>query len=180
MRRSFAPFVVLIVVAAFATATLAHECEPTAGLLSISGARIPMDGVLSGGQPSREQIEAAGASGFGTVINLRVEKEEGFEWEAETVENLGMRYISIPVAGSRGLTVENVRRLDAALSESAKAGPVLLHCASGNRIGAMLALRAAWLHDVDTEAAIAFGRANGMTRLESIVRELLESESVAR
>ena len=182
MRRSLAPFVVLMLVTALAVATPAHECEPTArpsALLSIPGARIPVDGVLSGGQPSPEQIEAAAASGFGTVINLRVDQEPGFEWEAETVTGLGMRYVSIPVAGSKGLSLENVRRLDAALSEAAAAGPVLLHCASGNRIGAILALRAAWLHDVEAEAAIAHGLANGMTRLEPVVRELLEVESEA-
>jgi uncharacterized protein (TIGR01244 family) len=177
MRRSFAPFVVLILVVAATAAIPAHECEPAArpsGLLSIPSARIPMDGVLSGGQPTREQIEAAAASGFGTVINLRLGLETGFEWEAETVEGLGMRYVSIPVAGSRGLTLENVRRIDAALSEAAAAGPVLLHCASGNRIGAILALRAAWLHGVEPASAIAHGLANGMTRLEPAVRGLLD------
>ena len=129
MRRSFALLVVLILVAAFAASTPAHECEPTARmseLLSIPGARIPMAGVLSGGQPTRQQIEAAAVGGFGTVINLRVDQETGFEWEAETVEGLGMRYVSIPVAGSKGLTLENVHQLDAALSEAAAAGPVLL------------------------------------------------------
>jgi uncharacterized protein (TIGR01244 family) len=183
MRAVVSVLVILIAVVAFSTATPAHECESGAGaareteLLSIPGARIPMDGVLSGGQPTPEQIEAAAEAGFGTVINLRMEAERGFEWEAETVERLEMQYVSIPVAGGKGLTRETVERLDAALVEAASAGPVLLHCASGNRIGAILALRAAWIHGVDAEVALRFGLANGMTRLEPTIRELLGLES---
>jgi len=179
MRRSLRQFVVLVAAVAFAATTTAHEPEVAAGadqgteLLSIPGARIPMDGVLSGGQPTSEQIEAAATASFGTVINLRSDGEPGFEWEAQAVESLGMRYVSIPVAGAKGLTRENVERLDAALSEAVAAGPVLLHCASGNRIGAILALRAAWLHGVEAEAALRYGLANGMTRLEPTIRQLL-------
>jgi uncharacterized protein (TIGR01244 family) len=183
MRRSLALFVVALAALAFATAGSAHPGESGPGavdtteLLSIPGARIPMDGVLSGGQPTPDQIEAAAVAGFGTVINLRSAVEKGFEWEAEAVESLGMRYVSIPVAGAKGLTRETVERLDAALSEAVASGPVLLHCASGNRIGAILALRAAWLHGVEAEAALEFGLANGMTRLEPTIRELLGLET---
>ena len=182
MRASLSLFVVVSAAAALSTATLAHDPDSGAvqatELLSIPAARIPMDGVLSGGQPTPEQVEAAAAAGFRTVINLRIDAEKGFEWEAETVERLEMRYISIPVAGGKGLTRETVERLDAALVEAAAEGPVLLHCASGNRIGAILALRAAWLHGVDAEAALRLGLANGMTRLEPTIRELLGLESV--
>jgi len=183
MRASLSLFVVLsIAVVAFSTATLAHDAGSGAvqgtELLSIPGARIPMDGVLSGGQPTPEQIEAAAVAGFRTVINLRIVAEKGFEWEAEAVESLEMKYVSIPVAGAKGLTRETVERLDGALVEAAATGPVLLHCASGNRIGAILALRAAWLHGVDAESALRLGLANGMTRLEPTIRELLGLESV--
>ncbi len=151
-------------------------------LLPIANARVPMEGVLSGGQPTQEQIEAAARAGFRTVINLRTEQEAGFEWERQAVEDLGMRYVLIPVAGAQGLTRENVERVDAALAEARAAGPVLLHCGSGNRIGALLALRAAWLQDVEPAAALDYGLDSGLTRLEGRTRELLgltESEADA-
>jgi len=107
------------------------------------------------------------------VISLRTDEEPGFEWERETVEDLGMRYVQIPVTGASGLTRENVERIDAALSEALEAGSVLLHCGSGNRIGAVLALREAWLRDVDAGAALDHGLASGLTKLESATRELL-------
>jgi uncharacterized protein (TIGR01244 family) len=170
-------------VVASSTATLAHDCPPgdarATELLSIPAARIPMDGVLSGGQPTLEQIEAAADAGFRTVINLRLDAETGFEWEAEAVEGLEMEYVSIPVAGAKGLTRETVERLDGALADAAATGPVLLHCASGNRIGAILALRAAWIQGVDAEAALGYGLANGMTRLEPTIRRLLGLDSAA-
>lgn len=168
----------LLVAVLFSTALL-HAGDDGNALLAIRNARIPMDGVLSGGQPSQEQIEAAGAAGFRTVINLRTDKEEGFEWEPDAVEAAGMRYVVVPVAGAAGLNHENVAALDAALAEARADGPVLLHCGSGNRIGAMLALRAAWVQEVEPEAALKYGLASGMSpRLEPTVRELLGLEEV--
>ncbi len=143
-------------------------------LVPIYNARVPMEGVLSGGQPTPEQIEAAARGGFRTVINLRTEREPGFEWERERVEAFGMRYVQIPVAGADGLTRENVERIDAALTEALEEGPVLLHCGSGNRIGAILALRAAWLEGADADQALKYGLSSGLTRLEDATRRLLE------
>jgi len=141
--------------------------------VAIPNARTPIAGVLTGGQPSQEQIAAAGAAGYKTVINLRPDTEPGFEWEPAAVKAAGMSYVSIPVAGAAGLTKDNVTKLDAALKEAAAKGPVLMHCASGNRDGAMLALRAAWIEGKDPAAALAFGKASGLTHLEPAVKTLL-------
>lgn len=150
-----------------------HPPAMSGALLAIRNARVPVDGVLSGGQPSEEQIEAAARAGFRTVINLRTDQESGFEWERETVERLGMRYVHIPVAGAGGLTRDNVEAVDRALKDALDAGPTLLHCGSGNRIGAVLALRRAWLEGAAPDDALAHGQAGGLTRLEPAVRELL-------
>ncbi|MNN82154.1 hypothetical protein D3C81_1990580 [compost metagenome] len=52
---------------------------------------------------------------------------------------------------------------------------MLLHCASGNRVGALLALLA---HErgLDEEAAIAEGRAAGLGSLEPTVRAQIRGE----
>lgn len=152
---------------------VAEATGSTGVLVPIRNARVPIEGVLSGGQPTREQIEAAARGGFRTVINLRSEQEPGFEWERGAVESLGMRYVHIPVTGASGLTPENVDAIDAALRSALAEGPVLFHCASGNRIGAVLALRANWLEGQDPERALAYGLASGLTRLEQATRELL-------
>jgi uncharacterized protein (TIGR01244 family) len=142
-------------------------------LVPIPNATVPMPGVLSGGQPTEAQIESAVERGYRTVINLRTAQEAGFEWERELVESSGMRYVHLPVAGGDGLTRENVEALDAALAEARAEGPVLLHCGSGNRIGAMLALRAAWIEGSDPDTALRYGLSTGLTGLEPKTRELL-------
>ena len=155
-------------------AMLAAEAPPAPSvLLPLMNARVPLAGVLSGGQPTAEQIALAARAGFRTVINLRTEQERGFEWEREAVEASGMRYVQVPVAGASGLTRDNAERLDRELERAAAEGPVLLHCASGNRIGALLALRAAWLEGVDPEQALQYGRDSGLAGLEAVTSELL-------
>jgi uncharacterized protein (TIGR01244 family) len=161
-----------ILALSFVVFSTASAAPPTL-LVPVPSARIPIAGVLSGGQPTQDEIAAAGAAGYKTVINLRPLTEPGFEWEPAAVKAAGMAYVSIPVAGAAGLTKDNVIRLDAALKAAEAKGPVLLHCASGNRIGAMLALRAAWLEGKDPAAALAFGEASGLTHLEPAVRTLL-------
>ena len=49
-------------------------------------------------------------------------------------------------------------------------GPVLLHWGSGNRVGAILALRHS-LSGADDEEAFSYGRSAGLTGLEPVVRE---------
>ncbi len=152
---------------------------PPTLLVPIPNARIPVAGVLSGGQPTQEQIAAAGAAGYKTVINLRADTEPGFEWEAAAVKASGMSYVSIPVAGAADLTKETVARLDVALKEAVAKGPVLLHCGSGNRNGALLALRAAWIEGKEPAAALEYGKAAGLTGLEPSVKSILGIEDSA-
>lgn len=54
-------------------------------------------------------------------------------------------------------------------------GPVLIHCGSGNRVGAMLALIES-LDGADDEQAIAAGKEGGLTRLEDVVRARLQED----
>jgi len=140
----------------------------------IPNAKTPLEGLLSGGQPTPEQLEQAARVGFETVINLRTDGEPGFEWEAQKVESLGLRYVRIPIGGAPDLTRANAQRLDDALRDALGQGPVLMHCSSGNRNGALLALREAWIRGAAPEAALALGSAAGLTRLEAEVRRLLD------
>jgi uncharacterized protein (TIGR01244 family) len=137
----------------------------------VKNGKMPMDGVLTGGQPTDDQLAALRDAGFQTVINLRQPDEPGTQGEAEMMAGLGMTYVAIPVAGAAGLTEENAAALAAALDEAA--GPVLLHCGSGNRVGALLALKAFWLDGASAEEALATGIAGGVTSLEPTVRDML-------
>lgn len=138
--------------------------------IELSNARYPQANVITGGQPSPEQIRAMQAAGIKHVINLRTPGE--MDWDEKAlVTSLGMQYHSIPVAGASGINADNAKALHD-LMQSIGDEPLALHCASGNRVGALVALDAAAKGD-SVDAAIAEGKKWGMTRLEDLVREKL-------
>lgn len=138
----------------------------------------PLPGVVTGGQPSPEQLAALAEAGFRTLVDLRAPGEDYPRAEEQAAaEELGLEYLSIPVAGVEALTEENARALSRVLSDRT-AYPVAIHCGSGNRVGALLALEAAWVDGMAPEVALELGRAGGLTRLEARVRELLGLDEV--
>lgn len=134
--------------------------------------KTPRPGLFTAGQPAASDWRAIKAHGIGTVINLRTEKELAGRDEAAEVQATGMRYVSIPVAGADGITDANARLLLDALN--AANGPVLVHCASGNRVGGLLAVMEAKFEGLTEEQALDFGRKAGMTSLEPKVKQVLE------
>lgn len=154
------------------------EADSEAAELLPNG-RQPMADLLTGGQPDPGQLEELAWLGYRTVIDLRPAGERGaLADEPAMVEALGMRYVRLPVAGADGLTDGNVRALDELLDDP-EAYPVVIHCASGNRVGALLALRAARTEGAEPEAALQLGLDAGLTRLEPAVRELLDLPAAA-
>ncbi|WP_369349921.1 sulfur transferase domain-containing protein [Stenotrophomonas sp. JAG2] len=134
----------------------------------------PRPQLYTAGQPSAAELQQAAAAGVTTLIDLRQPDEvRGFD-ETAAAERLGLRYVRIPVAGAAGLTAANAQALRTALAQSQ--GPVLLHCASGNRAGALLALLQA-REGASVDDALTFGRAAGMTSLEAPTRVLLEQDA---
>lgn len=127
--------------------------------------------VLTGGQPSETDLDLLKQSGFRRVISLRAEGEDTGYDEAAKVRALGMSYISIPVSTDKGLDAETAQYLRSVLAQSSE--PTLLHCGSGNRVGAMYAIGAFHLDGDSLEQAIEKGRAAGLTGFEPRVREML-------
>ena len=100
----------------------------------------PSSGVLFGGQPTAEQLEALAASGFKTVLDLRgVGENRGFD-EAAVARDLGLTYLPVPVTGETLSRAETFDDFIRHFEEAEK--PLLVHCASGGRVGA---LYYAWL-----------------------------------
>lgn len=130
----------------------------------------PLPGITTAGQPSADQLAAAAKSGIKTVIDLRALGEDRGMDERATVEKLGMSYVSLPVEGGEGVTYANATALDKLLADAK--GPVLLHCASGNRVGALLALRDK-SKGADNDAALALGVKSGLTGLKPTVEKKL-------
>jgi uncharacterized protein (TIGR01244 family) len=138
--------------------------------LPVPQLHLPNDRLITGGQPDASAWPALAQRGITTVINLRPQAEMDGRDEAGEVQAAGMRYETLPVAGAAGITMENARQLRQLLQGAE--GPVLVHCASGNRVGALVALGAADA-GATVEDAIAQGRAAGLSSAEARVRELL-------
>jgi uncharacterized protein (TIGR01244 family) len=161
--RQHMPFVVLAVLVAGCS-------ESKAPQVALMNQAEPLPGITTAGQPDEASLRGLADAGYTTVIDLRTADEDrGFD-EKGTVEGLGMKYISLPISGGQGVTYENAARLDETLAGID--GPVLLHCASSNRVGALLSLREV-LHGASDEDALELGTEAGLKSLRGTVEERL-------
>lgn len=132
---------------------------------------VPVDGVTSSGQPDEAALRVFADAGYLAVIDMRgPEEDRGLDNEQAVVEGLGMDYILLPLTSREQISFDTARELDEILQGID--GPVLVHCASGNRVGAVLALRHS-LNGASKEESIVHGKNAGLTRLEDVVRERL-------
>lgn len=135
----------------------------------------PTPTMYAAGQPKPDAFASFAKAGVAHVINLRLPQEAPELDEAAIVAGAGMAYYNIPIAGASDLTRDNVKQLDELLGKIGN-DPVLIHCSSGNRVGALMALRAAWMHKASIDEAIKTGESYGMTKLLPDVRKLLAQE----
>lgn len=182
--RKTASTVALIVFIAAACGQAAEQESFTEMAAAVSDARVQAEalmpngrsfeeGILTGGQPSEEQLQLARDQGVRTVVNLRTDGES--QIDREEVEAAGLQYFSLPIEGAAGLTEANARLLAQTLEEAEL--PVMVHCGSGNRVGALFALKAFYSDGATPEEAFETGRRAGMTRLEGEVRRILDEAS---
>jgi len=147
----------------------------TIGEAQILNLASPEANVMASGQPTEEQLRLLAESGVKHIINLRAPGEVDWD-EAALVESLDMEYYSIPVAGARGVTRDNAESLFSLL-DSLEGQPVLVHCASGNRVGALVALSASQHDNLNVEQALAEGERWGLRSdgLKTAVRTVLSA-----
>ena len=133
----------------------------------------PVNGITAAGQPDKAALEVFAGNGYSTVIDLRGEQEDRGLDEAAVVEALGMEYITFPITGLEAISFESAGKLDQLIASAD--GPVLVHCGSSNRVGALLALRRS-LTGADDETSLAYGIEGGLTSLEGRVKEVLNED----
>lgn len=111
------------------------------------------------------------------VINLRQPGETPDFDEGAAVAAAGIAYHQLPIGGAADLTRANVEKFDQLL-RAAGDRLTLVHCASGNRVGAMIALRAGWIEGKRTRDAMAEGERWGLKGLAPEVRARLDGDAV--
>ncbi|MCB9909330.1 MAG: hypothetical protein H6829_03575 [Planctomycetes bacterium] len=118
-----------------------------------------LGGVFLASQPAQDDFAQAQMGGVKTVINMRKPAEMAFD-EAATVEGLGMAYFNPGWNGPEELTDEVFQSYRDMLNTAER--PILLHCGSANRVGAV------WLpwrvldEGVSVDAALAEAKEVGL------------------
>ena len=109
---------------------------PVSLAASLPDGHMPADGIVTAGPPAADQFAVLAAAGVGTVIDLRAPGEpRGFD-EPSAARAAGMEYHNVPVVAG-ALTAAEFDQVRERLRAAGR-GPVLLHCASANRVGAVL------------------------------------------
>ena len=96
----------------------------------------PLEDLATAGQPEEEHLTRLAEVGYKTVIDLRTSEEDpGFD-EPGVVRRTGMEYVNIPV-GHESIEDETFERFRGLMKDPERR-PVLVHCSSANRVGALL------------------------------------------
>jgi protein tyrosine phosphatase (PTP) superfamily phosphohydrolase (DUF442 family) len=127
--------------------------------------------IISFGQPNQEQLESFFSEGVEIVIDLRGPQENRGYDEESFLQSMNLAYYSLPIIDEADISYENAKVLQDIISKVD--GKVLMHCGSGNRVGAMLALIAR-LEGLEPDAALALGEEKHLSSLRPLIIELLE------
>ncbi|SFI44046.1 sulfur transferase domain-containing protein [Nitrosomonas sp. Nm34] len=131
---NWTPYIIILLLISFISITQAAEQAPFGNQIkAVTNYNRATTQIATGGKLNEGGVQELAEGGFKTVIDLRTESE-GTLAEKQTVEAAGMRYINIPVTGA-GISEEQLTNFSSIIEQAAT--PVLLHCASGNRAGAM-------------------------------------------
>ncbi|PPU91094.1 hypothetical protein XpopCFBP1817_15480 [Xanthomonas populi] len=68
-------------------------------------------GLYASGQPSADDLAALASAGVRSIINLRAADEPITYDEASEAACLGLRYVSLPIAGPEAVNAEAAARL---------------------------------------------------------------------
>ena len=134
-------FLVSAVPRALAAETAKDESAKEWGTKSIRNFVSVNEQYATAGQPSEEQLKAAAAEGFETIINLAtINPRYSLQDEGASVRALGMTYHHIPVEWDRP-TDADFKAFEAAM-QAAPRDKTLIHCAANFRATAFYGLYA--------------------------------------
>ena len=131
-------------------------------------------GVWSAGQPAAGDWAGLAATGVRAVVNLRAAAEQPGVDEGAAVRSHGLDYHEFPVSSPADFAPARVAAFAELLARLRPDG-VLVHCGSGNRVGAMFALSHAREPGVTVDAALDYGRRAGLSGLEPQTAALLRA-----
>ena len=147
-------------------------------LASLPNIASPTPNIATAGRLQAKDIAIIANAGVRHVIDLTPDSETPDFDEAAAVRRASMQYHNLAISGADDLTPHNAVRFDRLIAAVGSA-PTLVHCSSSNRVGALAALRAAWVEGQTVEAALIEGKRWGLKGLEPAVRERLAAFEAA-
>lgn len=105
-------------------------------LTTIPYGTCPLPGIGAAGQPGPGAWDALAKSGARTVVDLRAPNEPRGYDEPAAVSAAGLEYVALPVTQVT-LSDAQFDTLRGILRDPARR-PIVVHCASSNRVGALL------------------------------------------
>ena len=96
----------------------------------------PLPGIGAAGQPASGDWKELANAGVRTVVDLRAPNEPRGHDEPDAVRAAGLAYVSIPITQST-LSDEPFDAVRTLLRDHSRR-PIVVHCASSNRVGALL------------------------------------------
>ncbi len=127
--------------------------------------------VISFGQPNQSEVDAFIEDGVTLVVDLRGPNENRGYDEQTYLNSINTAYYSLPVIDEGDINFDNARLLQTLINDAD--GKVLVHCGSGNRVGALMSLIGN-LEGMDKQEAIEFGIQNRLGGLINTVNEIIE------
>lgn len=131
----------------------------------------PDENTIVCGALDEGKVAALAAAGVEVVINLQPDDELSFD-EKAAVEGAGIDYEQLPISGANDLKQLKMLAFDNILRQH-HGKKIAMHCGSGNRVGAAIALRAGWLRGRKMDTAMERGRSHGLTKLAEEVHNRL-------
>lgn len=161
---------VLIVQGCATTALRAHQAQELPAFQQVD------DGLYRGGQPSQAGLEQLQRLGIKTIISLR-QPSKAMEEERRSTEQLGMRWVNIPMWFWWRPSDKQVHQFLSIVSDPAQR-PIFMHCRQGwNRVGIMAAIyRVAYQH-WEPRRAYAEARYLGLVPWNLLSRYVILHES---
>ena len=119
--------------------------------------------VACGGATTPEAVPELKKMGFKSIINLRLPTEAGANVEAEAAaaKTAGIKFYNIPFSGQAPDPKVADSFLDAITAPGNE--PAYIHCAAGNRAGAMWMIKRLAIDHWDTDRAYTEAAALGLT-----------------
>lgn len=119
--------------------------------------------VACGGATTPEAVPAIKEMGFKSIINLRLPTENGanIDAEAAAAKKAGINFYNIPFAGQSPDPKVADQFLDTITAKGNE--PAYIHCAAGNRAGAMWMIKRLVVDKWDADRAFQEATALGLT-----------------